>query len=146
MCIKYDRYVKWVKTLPKKTKGKSTIQHWILPESIGGTDTKENIGTTTSPEIAIENQSSNKNILPIIKPLLITTSSDLESLSKKLTKFNHPQLPVAIDTETTNLNPFKAELVGVGLCWGEGPKDLAYIPLGHDYQGQLENQKTNRNR
>ena len=42
MCIKYDRYVKWVKTLPKKTKGKSTVQHWILPESIGGTDTKEN--------------------------------------------------------------------------------------------------------
>ena len=42
MCIKYDRYTKWIKSLPKKTKGKNTIQHWILPESIGGTNTKEN--------------------------------------------------------------------------------------------------------
>ena len=39
--------------------------------------------------------------------------------------------PVALDTETTDLNPFKAELVGIGLCWGDGLNELAYIPLGH---------------
>jgi DNA polymerase-1 len=38
---------------------------------------------------------------------------------------------VALDTETTSLNPFQAELVGVGVCWGEGPGDLAYLPVGH---------------
>ena len=42
MCIKYDRYRGWIKTLPRKRKGKSTVQHWILPESIGGTDVKDN--------------------------------------------------------------------------------------------------------
>ncbi|MFM9103110.1 MAG: DNA polymerase, partial [Cyanobium sp.] len=30
-----------------------------------------------------------------------------------------------------HLNPFLAELVGIGLAWGEGPADLAYIPIGH---------------
>jgi len=47
---------------------------------------------------------------------------------------------VALDTETTALNPFRAELVGVGLCWGEGLADLANIPIGHllpETQGQL---------
>ena len=38
---------------------------------------------------------------------------------------------MALDTETTALNPFRAELVGIGLCWGAGASDLAYIPIGH---------------
>lgn len=38
---------------------------------------------------------------------------------------------MALDTETTSLNPFKAELVGIGVCWGEGLADLAYVPIGH---------------
>ena len=29
------------------------------------------------------------------------------------------------------LGTFRAELVGIGLAWGEGPADLAYIPIGH---------------
>ena len=39
--------------------------------------------------------------------------------------------PIAIDTETTSLNPFKAELVGLGFCFGESLKDIVYIPIGH---------------
>ena len=39
--------------------------------------------------------------------------------------------PVALDTETTDLNPFRAELVGIGICWGEDLDALAYIPIGH---------------
>ena len=38
---------------------------------------------------------------------------------------------LAFDTETTDLNPFRAELVGIGICWGEALDALAYIPLGH---------------
>jgi DNA polymerase-1 len=38
---------------------------------------------------------------------------------------------VALDTETTSLNPFRAELVGLGVCWGAEVGDLAYIPIGH---------------
>ena len=39
--------------------------------------------------------------------------------------------PIALDTETTALNPFQAELVGLGVAWGAGPAELAYIPIGH---------------
>ena len=79
---------------------------------------------------------------PTLKPQLITTSSDLQALIKKLVNSKDPLQPIALDTETTNLNPFKAELVGIGVCWGEGTSDLAYIPIGHHIEEiTLENEK-----
>ena len=36
---------------------------------------------------------------------------------------------VAIDTETSSLDPLTTDLVGVSLC--VGPNDAAYVPLGH---------------
>ncbi len=71
------------------------------------------------------------NTLPPLQPELITTAEALEGLIQRLMGHTDPAAPVALDTETTSLNPFKAELVGIGLCWGEGPGDLAYIPIGH---------------
>jgi len=46
---------------------------------------------------------------------------------------------VSVDTETTSLDPFKAELVGISFCIDPGR--AAYVPLGHRYAGsprQLE--------
>lgn len=46
---------------------------------------------------------------------------------------------IAFDTETTGLDPLRAELVG--LSFATGPGRAAYIPLAHDYPGaptQLE--------
>ena len=40
-------------------------------------------------------------------------------------------MPVAWDTETTDLEPRDAKLVGIGCCWGSGEEDVAYIPTGH---------------
>ena len=68
---------------------------------------------------------------PALQPQLITTAAALEALMARLLAATDPAQPVALDTETTHLNPFKAELVGVGIAWGEGPADLAYIPIGH---------------
>ncbi|MFN5515799.1 MAG: DNA polymerase I [Cyanobacteriota bacterium] len=45
--------------------------------------------------------------------------------------------PVAWDTETTGLDPWSAELIGLGCAWGGGPEELAYIPLGHKTGEQL---------
>ncbi len=84
-----------------------------------------------------------KDSAPLIKPQLIQTTSDLQSLINKLIQCKGSLYPVAIDTETTDLNPFKAELVGIGFCWGEDLSDLAYIPLAHDIEGELTNQKIN---
>ena len=84
-----------------------------------------------------------KNILiessrtPALKPQLITRSSDLQALVKKLINSKDPLQPISLDTETTSLNPFKAELIGIGVCWGEGTNDLAYIPIGHILQGNF---------
>jgi DNA polymerase-1 len=69
--------------------------------------------------------------LPALQPEIISTPEQLKTLVERLLAATDPAVPVALDTETTALNPFQAELVGVGLCWGEGLVDLAYIPIGH---------------
>ena len=50
---------------------------------------------------------------------------------ERLMNYKDKKEPIAIDTETTSLNPFKAELVGLGFCFGKGLKDIVYIPIGH---------------
>lgn len=66
-----------------------------------------------------------------IQPRIIKTSSQLRELVKLLQKFTDPKYPVAWDTETTDLEPRDAQLVGIGCCWGTSPDESAYIPLGH---------------
>ena len=68
---------------------------------------------------------------PTLTPQLISTGAALAALLERLMAATDPAAPIALDTETTALNPFQAELVGIGLCWGEGPAELAYIPIGH---------------
>jgi DNA polymerase-1 len=68
---------------------------------------------------------------PALEPLLITSPDGLAALMERLMAATDPAAPIALDTETTALNPFQAELVGVGVCWGSGTADLAYIPIGH---------------
>lgn len=69
--------------------------------------------------------------LPPLAPQLIGSEGELHALVERLLACTDPARPIALDTETTALNPFQAELVGIGLCWGEGLADLAYIPIGH---------------
>jgi DNA polymerase-1 len=68
---------------------------------------------------------------PELHPALIENEEALLQLLQRLMACGEGTAPVALDTETTSLNPFRAELVGLGLCWGPGASDLAYIPLGH---------------
>ncbi len=68
---------------------------------------------------------------PQLHPALIASEEELQHLLQRLMACKEGTAPVALDTETTSLNPFRAELVGLGLCWGAGASDLAYIPLGH---------------
>jgi len=75
--------------------------------------------------------SSEPGGLPPLAPQLIGSDGDLQALMERLWAATDPASPIALDTETTALNPFQAELVGIGLCWGEGLADLAYIPIGH---------------
>ena len=68
---------------------------------------------------------------PVLEPALITTMAALEALVQRLLACTDPAAPVALDTETTDLNPFRAQLVGIGLAWGEATDALAYVPVGH---------------
>ncbi len=72
-----------------------------------------------------------------LEPDLITTPQQLTALVQHLKTFTDRQNPVAWDTETDALDPFVANLVGLGCAWGEGLKDMAYIPVGHHQGEQL---------
>ncbi len=84
-----------------------------------------------------EHNQNHSNQPPKITPKIIQDLAELQVLVNCLQEFKNPQYPVAIDTETTDLNPFKAELVGIGFCWGESLNQIAYIPLTHNTQEKL---------
>ncbi len=73
-----------------------------------------------------------------IKPLIIDTEAKLQELVKKLQKFTSSETPVAWDTETSDLEPRDADLVGIGCCWGTEADEVAYIPLGHKNGNNLD--------
>jgi DNA polymerase I len=75
-----------------------------------------------------------------IKPHIIDTEAKLTELVKRLQTFTNSQTPVAWDTETTDLEPRDAELVGIGCCWGTELDEMAYIPVGHK-EGQNLNKQ-----
>ena len=101
-----------------------------LPNNTTGTDSS-NRATTSDGADAIGAPAASESAAPNLTPQLITTPAALEALLHRLMAATDPAAPIALDTETTALNPFQAELVGIGLCWGEDPADLAYIPIGH---------------
>ncbi|MCA6587384.1 MAG: DNA polymerase I [Pseudanabaena sp.] len=65
---------------------------------------------------------------------IIDTIPKLEALCKILIN----KQPIAWDTETSDLNPFVAELVGIGCCWGDAINKVAYIPLSHSSGQNLQ--------
>ncbi|WP_373539375.1 DNA polymerase I [Chamaesiphon sp.] len=73
-----------------------------------------------------------------IQPQIIDTVAKLQALITNLQQYQDPNRPVAWDTETTDLEPRNANLVGIGCCWGEETSSMAYIPVGHDAGDNLD--------
>lgn len=69
---------------------------------------------------------------------IINTEDKLQQLVSILKKCTNPEKPVAWDTETTDLEPRDADLVGIGCCWGTEADEIAYIPVGHKIGDNLE--------
>jgi DNA polymerase I len=67
-----------------------------------------------------------------IQPQIIDSLEKLQELVTNLANYTDPNHPVAWDTETTDLEPRNAQLVGIGCCWGAETTDMAYIPVGHE--------------
>ncbi len=74
----------------------------------------------------------------LIQPQIIDSLAKLQALIITLGQHLDPEHPVSWDTETTDLEPRNAELVGIGCCWGEETDSMAYIPIGHKSGDNLE--------
>ncbi|WP_415398705.1 DNA polymerase I [Synechococcus sp. W4D4] len=101
------------------------------PPAATTTTTADPVAAADAPPEPLQESGHRSSEPPALEPQLITSTEALEALVQRLLGSSDRQSPVALDTETTSLNPFQAELVGLGLCWGEGLSDLAYIPIGH---------------
>ncbi len=102
-----------------------------LSEQDNNRSSKENkIVNNKSANIKLTSLNETKEI-PQIEPKIINNLEELNNFVEQIMKHTDKNKPIAIDTETTNLNPFKAELVGLGFCFGESLKDIVYIPIGH---------------
>ncbi|NET89600.1 MAG: DNA polymerase I [Kamptonema sp. SIO1D9] len=73
-----------------------------------------------------------------IQTQVIDTPEKLNKLVEQLATFQDKNLPVAWDTETSDLEPRDAKLVGIGCCWGEKSNEVAYIPINHSEGNNLE--------
>ncbi|WP_028951536.1 DNA polymerase I [Synechococcus sp. CC9616] len=100
--------------------------------------TQDNLYVAT----ATTEETSEASAAPALQPQLITTAAALADLVQQLMACTEASSPVALDTETTDLNPFKAELVGIGVCWGEALDALAYIPIGHHPADDLTSEQS----
>ncbi|MEH2299217.1 MAG: DNA polymerase I [Nostoc sp.] len=113
----------------KVEENKQAKTHTINPNTNSELSTDEDNDLwffSASDTAAVPQQSTSP-----ITPRIINTEAKLTELVKLLQKFTNLQTPVAWDTETTDLEPRDAELVGIGCCWGTKPDEVAYIPLGH---------------
>ncbi len=73
-----------------------------------------------------------------IRSQIIDTEAKLQALIINLHQYTDPHFPVAWDTETTDLEPRNAKLVGIGCCWGAEIDSMAYIPIGHAHGNNLD--------
>ncbi len=89
-----------------------------------------NIASNNTENSEVSTLNETKEI-PKIEPKIIDNLEELNNFVSQIMKHTDAKKPIAIDTETTSLNPFKAELVGLGFCFGESLKDIVYIPIGH---------------
>ncbi|NMG58694.1 DNA polymerase I [Geitlerinema sp. P-1104] len=111
-----------------------------LQEQLGGRVTTTPTASQENPEDTEfwtwqETQASQPPEESRLQPQIIDSEAKLDQLLDQLQTYTDANSPVAWDTETTSTKATQADLVGLGCCWGNGPQDLAYIPLGH-HQGQ----------
>jgi len=124
-----------------------------LQEKLGGTVTElrtsdfsgrpRTVSQNRSGKIGIQQQLE-IDLYKDLGPRIIDTEVKLTALVKQLQGCR--DVPVAWDTETTDLKPRSvrgrpeksAQLLGIGCCWGTGANDVAYIPIHHATGNNLD--------
>ncbi|MFM7437662.1 MAG: DNA polymerase, partial [Snowella sp.] len=141
-----------VKPLLEKLELKTFLQQITqLQQQLGGqvapavsSVSSQQLSLFDSPEILVKSEPDSVLLLmqdlPII-PQIIDTKEKLNELVSLLKMQVNQEQPVSWDTETTDLDPRRAKLIGIGCCWGFDSHDLAYIPLGHLQGNQLNKEE-----
>ncbi|AUT04338.1 DNA polymerase I [Nostoc sp. CENA543] len=125
--LEFNLYLKKINALQQKFGGQVAEA-----AEVSTTDTEETFADDADFYTLAETQAAQQEKIDSpIQPRIIHTESQLIELVALLQTFTNPQTPVAWDTETSDLEPRDAELVGIGCCWGNAPDELAYIPINH---------------
>lgn len=125
--LEFNRFLEEINELQQRFGG--VVEEIIVPETTAQSHTDEDndLWFFDAHDTAEVQQQS----VSLIQPRIINTEAQLTELVNLLQTFTNPESPVAWDTETSDLEPRDAELVGIGCCWGIEPDELAYIPLNH---------------
>jgi DNA polymerase-1 len=94
-----------------------------------GASGRPGFGTATDPGAFAGERSVPAQRAPVLSYETVVTPAQLEDWLARIAK----EEPVALDTETTSLDPMHAKLVGLSLCTQAGR--ACYIPLAHRYPG-----------
>lgn len=115
--------IKKIEIVPASTNNKSNGQLSLFSENFASEIKQEPLQELFKPELNTQ---------------IIDSPEKLKQLVETLEQHTDPEKPVAWDTETTSLETYLAELVGIGCCWGDRDTDIAYIPMAHIAGMQLE--------
>jgi DNA polymerase I len=145
--LELKKALKNLNQLQKKLGGVGAIPQMevVVPDAQNNSKANSNgqLSLFDDPAVAdLAAQAPKEQAKPLFQPELntqiIDTEEKLQQLIKTLKLHTDPQKPVAWDTETTALETHLAKLVGIGCCWGDRDRDLAYLPLAHITGTQLE--------
>jgi DNA polymerase I len=127
--LEFNTFLKKVNELQQKFGG--TVEETSITEENTETFNIEQEDNDLSFFTAADTAAFQQQPVLEIQPRIINTQAKLTELVSLLKKFTNPATPVAWDTETSDLEPRDADLVGIGCCWGTQPDESAYIPLAH---------------
>ncbi len=101
----------------------------VLPGQAQATPPSDESGTVAAPRSPTKLQPIPDSLIGPGTHELVTTRAQLDAWIGRL----RTAPLIAFDTETTSLDPMRAELVGIS--FSVAPRQAAYIPLAHDYPG-----------
>ncbi|MBD2204331.1 DNA polymerase I [Calothrix sp. FACHB-1219] len=132
--LEFNRFLKQINELQQKFGGEVAEVPETTTAQLNIDDNDPDLWFFSADDTAAAKQKP----VSAIQPQIIDSEAKLTKLVKLLQKFTNPEIPVAWDTETTDLEPRDAALVGIGCCWGTKTDEMAYIPLGHKNAKNLE--------
>lgn len=136
--LEFKSYLKKIRQLQQAFGGK--VEENKPSESTSTTSPEKFDDFSDSEDLSFfslaETEAAQKQSDSPIKPHIIDTTDKLDELVKQLKKCT--EVTVAWDTETSDLEPRDAELVGIGCCWGTNLDDVAYIPINHKKGNNLD--------